>query len=81
MNIQTDFEKFLAEKKSHINESTDNDYMLPQHLKSIKEKAEELLELINDHKELDSWVESHIIEAATKIDEVYEFIKNGEKGE
>lgn len=75
------FDKAQKELKNiKENMEEDDSYMIPQHLKSMYDKIETILQYSEKNKKIDSWVESHIIEAATKIDDVYEFVKNDHKG-
>ncbi len=51
-------------------------YMTIQDLKIIKKSAEDILSKISADQELDSWVENHITEAKSKIQDVHGYIMN-----
>lgn len=49
----------------------DKTYMSDKHLKQIAHQAEEMSRIVGDNAGLDDWAESHISEAASKLDSVY----------
>jgi uncharacterized protein YfkK (UPF0435 family) len=66
------YEEFL----DNGNDSGENpNYMVIQNLKSIIEKSNEMLNMLN-MGELDEWAKDHVATSNDDISEVYEFLKN-----